>query len=104
MAQTTTEFVWRPDEETLDRANVVRLMRRHGIDDYWELVRRSQDDPEWFWPAAIDGDTLLVGAGAPGSSVKHPANELIAYSIDERRAGTGAADGRVGAGGLWRLQ
>src|SRR5215218_2777529 len=54
MAQATTEFVWRPDEETLDRANVVRLMRRHGIDDYWELVRRSQDDPEWFWPAAIE--------------------------------------------------
>jgi outer membrane protein assembly factor BamB len=54
--------------------------------------------------AAVDGDTLLVGAGAPGSSVKHPANELIAYSIDERRAGTGAADGRAGAGGHWRFQ
>ena len=31
--------------------------------------------------AAIDGDNLLVGAGAPGSSAKHPTNELIAYSI-----------------------
>ena len=31
--------------------------------------------------AAIDGDNLLVGAGAPGSSMKHPTNELIAYSI-----------------------
>ncbi len=29
-------------------------MRRHGIDSYRELVRRSQDDPEWFWPAAIE--------------------------------------------------
>ena len=29
-------------------------MRKHGIDDYWELVRRSQEDPEWFWPAAIE--------------------------------------------------
>jgi len=29
-------------------------MRRHGIDDYWALVRRSQEDPEWFWPAAIE--------------------------------------------------
>jgi acetyl-CoA synthetase len=38
----------------LERANVVRLMRRHGIDDYWALVRRSQEDPEWFWPAAIE--------------------------------------------------
>jgi acetyl-CoA synthetase len=49
-----TEVVWRPDEHVLARANVVRLMRAHGHDDYWELVRRSQDDPEWFWPAAIE--------------------------------------------------
>jgi len=54
MAQATTKFVWEPDQATLDRANVVRLMRKHGFDDYWELVRRSQEDPEWFWPAAIE--------------------------------------------------
>jgi acetyl-CoA synthetase len=48
------EFVWKPSADVLERANVVRLMRRHGIDDYWELVRRAQDDPEWFWPAAIE--------------------------------------------------
>jgi acetyl-CoA synthetase len=47
-------FVWEPTPEVLERANVVRLMHRHGIDDYWELVRRAQDDPEWFWPAAIE--------------------------------------------------
>jgi acetyl-CoA synthetase len=48
------EVVWTPDKATLERANVVRLMRRHGIDDYRELVARSIDDPEWFWPAAIE--------------------------------------------------
>jgi acetyl-CoA synthetase len=48
------EVVWKPDAETLERANVVRLMRRHGIDDYRELVTRSIDDPEWFWPAAVE--------------------------------------------------
>jgi acetyl-CoA synthetase len=47
-------FAWKPSDDVLERANVVRLMRRHGIDDYWELVRRSQDDPEWFWPAAVE--------------------------------------------------
>ncbi|MEX2464598.1 MAG: AMP-binding protein, partial [Gaiellaceae bacterium] len=46
--------VWKPDPETLERANVVRLMKRHGYDDYWDLVRRSQEDPEWFWPAAVE--------------------------------------------------
>jgi acetyl-CoA synthetase len=47
-------FVWKPSVEMLERANVVRLMRRHGIDDYWELVKRAQEEPEWFWPAAIE--------------------------------------------------
>jgi acetyl-CoA synthetase len=48
------EFVWSPTPEVLERANVVRLMRRHGIGDYWELVDRAQEEPEWFWPAAIE--------------------------------------------------
>ncbi len=46
--------MWTPGKEVLAHANVVRLMRRHGIGDYWELVRRSQEEPEWFWPAAIE--------------------------------------------------
>ena len=54
MASTATSFIWEPDAATLARANVTRLMRRHGIEDYWELVRRSQEDPAWFWPAAIE--------------------------------------------------
>jgi acetyl-CoA synthetase len=48
------EVVWRPDAATLDRANVVRLMRRHGLADYRELLARSIEDPDWFWPAAIE--------------------------------------------------
>src|SRR5918994_1715925 len=54
MAKTATKFIWEPDDATLERANVTRLMPAHGIDDYWELVRRSQEDPDWFWPAAIE--------------------------------------------------
>jgi acetyl-CoA synthetase len=49
-----TEIVWRPDASVLAHANVVRLMRRHGLDEYRALVRRSQEEPEWFWPAAIE--------------------------------------------------
>ena len=48
------EVVWRPSPEVLERANVARLMARHGFHDYRDLVRRSQDDPEWFWPAAVE--------------------------------------------------
>jgi acetyl-CoA synthetase len=38
----------------IERANVTRLARRHGLGDYHELVVRSQEDPEWFWPAVIE--------------------------------------------------
>jgi acetyl-CoA synthetase len=48
------EIVWKPSAEVLERANVARLMRRHGIAEYGELVRRSQEEPEWFWPAAVE--------------------------------------------------
>src|SRR4249919_1638100 len=54
MTRATTKFIWEPDAATLERANVVRLMRKHGFEGYWELVARSQEDPEWFWPAAIE--------------------------------------------------
>jgi acetyl-CoA synthetase len=33
---------------------VTRFARRHGLDAYSELVARSQEEPEWFWPAAIE--------------------------------------------------
>src|SRR4051794_14983919 len=29
-------------------------MRRHGIDDFRTLLRRSQEEPEWFWAAAVE--------------------------------------------------
>jgi acetyl-CoA synthetase len=48
-----TDIVWRPSEEYLERANVTRLMRAHGIDTYEELVARSQEDIEWFWDAVV---------------------------------------------------
>ena len=49
-----TEVVWTPTPDVLERANVVRLMRRHGIADYRALVERSVDEPEWFWQAAVE--------------------------------------------------
>jgi len=32
----------------------MRLARKLGFDDYWELVRFSAEEPERFWPAAIE--------------------------------------------------
>ena len=49
-----SETVWEPNDSYIERANVTRFMRRQGIGDYGALVRRSQDDTEWFWDAVID--------------------------------------------------
>src|SRR5919197_4435014 len=46
-------IVWRPSEAYVERANVTRIMRAHDIGSYEELVKRSQDDIEWFWDAVV---------------------------------------------------
>ncbi len=57
-----TDVVWEPDAATLERAHVVRLMRRHGFETYRDLVERSIEDPEWFWPAAVEDLGLELAA------------------------------------------
>jgi len=49
-----TEVVWRPPPEVVERANVTRLARRGGAGSYAELLRRSIDEPEWFWPLVVE--------------------------------------------------
>ena len=49
-----SDFIWEPTPEYIENANVTRLMRKHGIEDFNALVRRSQEDTEWFWDAAIE--------------------------------------------------
>ncbi|HYF01621.1 MAG TPA: AMP-binding protein [Planctomycetota bacterium] len=49
-----SEVVWRPSPELVERANVTRFMRRHGIPDYETLLRRSVEDTSWFWRAALE--------------------------------------------------
>jgi acetyl-CoA synthetase len=49
-----SDFVWRPTSDYVENANVTRLMRRHGIEDYWDLVAQSQRDIEWFWDSVVD--------------------------------------------------
>ncbi len=46
-------IVWSPTPEYVERANVTRFMRTHGISTYEELVRRSVEDVTWFWDAVV---------------------------------------------------
>ena len=48
-----SSIVWSPSEDYVERANVTRFMRAHGISSYQELVSRSQQDVEWFWDAVV---------------------------------------------------
>jgi acetyl-CoA synthetase len=46
-------FVWTPDRSTIERANVTRLMRAHGLASLTELTSRSTADIAWFWDAVV---------------------------------------------------
>jgi acetyl-CoA synthetase len=48
-----SDLLWSPAPDAVERANVTRFMRRHGIRDHDELVRRSSADTSWFWDAAL---------------------------------------------------
>jgi acetyl-CoA synthetase len=48
------EVVWRPPPEVVEHANATRLALRAGVASYRELVRRSAEDPSWFWPLVIE--------------------------------------------------
>jgi acetyl-CoA synthetase len=48
-----TGYAWKPDAATVQRSNLFGFLQEHGFKDPDELLRRSQDDPEWFWDAMV---------------------------------------------------
>ena len=48
-----TDIIWSPTDEYVERANVTRFMRAHGIETYEDLVERSVADVAWFWDAVV---------------------------------------------------
>ncbi|MBN2490397.1 MAG: AMP-binding protein [Planctomycetes bacterium] len=49
-----SEIIWEPHGDYIEKANVTRFMRRHGIASAEELIERSVRDIEWFWAAALE--------------------------------------------------
>ena len=47
------EIVWRPTDEYVKNANITRFMKKHDINTYDELIKRSTEDLEWFWDAVM---------------------------------------------------
>jgi acetyl-CoA synthetase len=48
-----SEYAWEPTAEYVERANVTRLMRAHGISSIGEMRRRSVEDIGWYWDAVV---------------------------------------------------
>ncbi len=48
------EIVWRPTPDTIERSNLTRFMRRHGIGSWDELMARSTTDVAWFTDAVLE--------------------------------------------------
>jgi len=47
------EVIWKPYGDYVEKSNVARFMKAHGIAGYEDLIKRSTDDVEWFWDAAL---------------------------------------------------
>jgi len=47
------DIVWKPTSDYIERANLTRFMRHHGIQGFDELMRRSTDDVAWFTDAVL---------------------------------------------------
>ena len=45
--------IWTPSQQVVEAANTTRFARAHGLAGHEELLRRSIDDPEWFWDAVV---------------------------------------------------
>ncbi|MEO7804155.1 MAG: AMP-binding protein, partial [Actinomycetota bacterium] len=50
-----TNVVWRPSQSYVQGSNLKRLMDRHGIESFDDVLKRSIDDIEWYWKA-VDED------------------------------------------------
>jgi acetyl-CoA synthetase len=54
VANASVKYAWTPSPAQLEAANVARLARRLGCDDYASLHRVSVEEPERFWRAVAE--------------------------------------------------
>src|SRR5688572_20597649 len=64
------EIAWRPTPEYRDRSRLKAFMDRYALADYAALLRRSIEDPTWFWPAVLDD--LGIEFYAPYTQILDP--------------------------------
>src|SRR5216684_1914751 len=47
------DVMWEPSPEVISKSRLKRFMDQHSIENFAELLKRADDDIEWFWDAAI---------------------------------------------------
>ena len=70
-------YVWSPTPDVIERANVTRFMRRHGIADHRELVARSTADIEWFWGAVLEDLDIAFFRPHDADPGREPGDRLV---------------------------
>lgn len=53
MNTTLTDVIWQPKGEYLE-CRAADFIKKHDLKDWKDLIKRSTDDIEWFWKAALD--------------------------------------------------
>jgi acetyl-CoA synthetase len=48
------DVIWEPSPDVIERCRLKKFMDRHGIATFADLLKRADDDVEWFWGAAIE--------------------------------------------------
>jgi len=47
------DVMWEPSPDVIAKSRLKRFMDKHGIATFPELLKRADEDIEWFWDAAI---------------------------------------------------
>src|SRR5713101_6044097 len=47
------DVIWEPSPEVIAKSRLKHFMNQHGIETFPELLKRADQDVEWFWDAAI---------------------------------------------------
>ena len=89
-----SEYAWEPTPETIERANVTRLMRRHGVADIDAMRARSVADIDWYWDAVVQD--LGLPFSRPYSAVRDASRgiEWTTWFTDGRFNAAAACIGR----------
>jgi acetyl-CoA synthetase len=96
------EIVWRPSKELIHSSKLYRFMQANGLSEYDDLIKKSCDDPAWFWNAVIQfqdfrfyedyTEILDDSKGAPWARWCVGGKTNIVLNCLDKRIGTPLAD------------